>query len=104
MIDAFRCGYAEMLCLKVLATHLKDDRQLLLNPFSHDDIETPFYRVELERTIDEIELLGNIHKTVIVDYEQVRTEEYLIKVTKDATSIEVTLLFLEQFVSFEYRT
>ena len=102
MIEIFGNRYAKLLGLESLAAHLQDDRKLLLNPFSHDDIETPFYRRELEKTIEEIELLGRIHKNVIVDYEKVRTVEYKMRVTKDGTSKEVTILFLEQFNSFEY--
>ena len=102
MIGIFQNKYAKLLGLESLAAHLQDDRKLLLNPFSHDDIETPFYRRELEKTIEEIELLGRIHKNVIVDYEKVRTVEYKMRVTKDGTSNEVTILFLEQFNSFEY--
>ena len=55
----------------------------------------------MEKTIEEIELLGRIHKNVIVDYEKVRTVEYKMRVTKDGTSNEVTILFLEQFNSFD---
>lgn len=102
MIGIFQNKYAKLLGLESLAAHLQDDRKLLLNPFSHDDIETPFYRRELEKTIEEIELLGRIHKNDIVDYEKVRTVEYKMRVTKDGTSNEVTILFLEQFNSFEY--
>lgn len=102
MIGVFQNKYAKLLGLESLAAHLQDDRKLLLNPFSHDDIETPFYRRELEKTIEEIELLGRIHKNVIVDYEKVRTVEYKMRVTKDGTSNEVTILFLELFNSFEY--
>lgn len=102
MIGIFQNKYAKLFGLESLAAHLQDDRKLLLNPFSHDDIETPFYRRELEKTIEEIELLGRIHKNVIVDYEKVRTVEYKMRVTKDGTSNEVTILFLEQFNSFEY--
>lgn len=102
MIDVFGNKYAKFLGLESLAAHLQDDRKLLLNPFSHDDIETPFYRRELEKTIEEIELLSRIHKNVIVDYEKVRTVEYKMRVTKDGTSNEVTILFWEQFNSFEY--
>lgn len=102
MIGTFKQKYAGVLKLESLAAHLQDDRKLLLNPFSHDDIETPFYRREMEQTIKEIELLGEIRKNVIVGYERVRTDEYKLKVRKDATSHEVTILFLEQCISFEF--
>ena len=101
MIGTFKQKYAGVLGLETLAAHLQDDRKLLLNPFSHDDIETPFYRREMEQTIKDIELLGKIRKNVIVGYEKVRTDEYKLTVTKDATSHEVAILFLEQHISFE---
>lgn len=56
----------------------------------------------MEKTIEEIEQLGRIHKNVIVDYEKVRTVEYKMRVTKDEESNDVTIMFLEQFNSFEY--
>lgn len=102
MIETFKQKYAKLLGLESLAAHLQDDRKLLLNPFSHDDIVTPFYRRELEQTIEEIEELGKIHKSVVVGYDKVRTDEYKMIVTKDAISIEVTFIFIEQFISFEY--
>lgn len=102
MIGIFQNKYAKLLGLESLAAHLQDDRKLLLNPFSHDDIETPFYRRELEKTIEEIEQLGRIHKNVIVDYEKVRTVEYKMRVTKGEKSNEVTIFFVEQFNSLEY--
>lgn len=101
MIGAFRANYAKVLGLESLAAHLQNDRKLLLNPFSHDDIETPFYRGELEQTIEDVALLEKIHKTVIVSYDKVRNDEYRIVVANDVESFEVTLWFLEQYVSFE---
>ncbi len=102
MIDIFKQKYADLLGLKVLAAHLQDDRQLLLNPFSHDDIDTPFYREELKRTLEEIETLAGIQKTIIVKYEDVRVTTYKLSVTKDGASVDCDILFLEQFVSFQY--
>lgn len=102
MIDAFRENYAQVLGMESLAAHLQDDRRVLLNPFSHDDIETPFYRGEMEQAISEIEQLAKIQKQVIVGYDKVRIDEYKLRAEKDDMSHEVTILFLEQFVSFEY--
>lgn len=102
MIEKFKQKYAELLGLTSLAAHLQDGRKLLLNPFSHDDIETPFYRGEMEQTIKDVEELEKISKNVIVGYEKVRTDDFKMIVTKDAASNEVTILFLEQYLSFEY--
>lgn len=101
MIEMFKQKYASLLRLESVAMQLQDDRKLLLNPFSHDDVETPFYRGELEQTIENVELLGKIKKQIVVGYDKVRTDEYKFIVTKDAASLEVKILFLEQYVAFE---
>ncbi len=102
MIDIFRKKYANLLGLQALAAHLQDDRQILLNPFSHDDIDTPFYRKELDRTLEEIEILARIQKTIIVKYEDVRVIKYRMSVSKDSIAVDCEILFLEQFASFQY--
>lgn len=102
MIDIFKQKYAKILHLESLAALLQNDRKLLLNPFSHDDIHTPFYRQELEQTMAGIELLSKIRKKIIVDYEKVRTEEYNLIVENDETCIKAVIRFQEQFVAFEY--
>lgn len=66
------------------ATHLQDARQLLLNPFSHDDIETPFYKEELKLIIKEMEELQKIDRTVIVDYPDVRRKVFVFKMNNVA--------------------
>lgn len=101
MIGTFKQKYASFLGLETVAMHLQNDRKFLLNPFSHDDIETPFYRREMKQTIMDVELLCKIKKRIVVSYDKVRTDKYKLIVTKDSTTHEVKILFLEQYLAFE---
>ncbi len=38
------------------------DRQRILNPFSHDDIETPYYMGELKTALDTMEKLNKVKR------------------------------------------
>lgn len=82
MIQCF-VSLAKDMNLDGVAPHLNGERKLLLNPFSHDDIYTPFYRNELEMTIRDIENLSKITGGVVVDYQDVRNKEFRIKMDKD---------------------
>ena len=75
LIDLYR-KFANKIGLPDVIPHLQDERKLLLNPFSHDDIDTPFYRTELELTINEIENLSKIDKKIVVDTEDVNEKEF----------------------------
>ena len=87
-----------------IAAHIQDERKLLLNPFSHDDIETPFYKRELESIIKEIEELNKITRTKIIDYSAVRTEEFLFKMNNPSNEMnfEGKIIFLETMSEYEY--
>lgn len=100
MIQTFSSKYGKALGKDSLFARLQNERKLLLNPFSHDDVETPFYRGELEQVIRDIEELQTIEKKVYVDYNDVRTKEYKMVVKKDAVEINTDILFLEQYVGF----
>lgn len=50
----------KMTPLEHLFPGIDTDRKLILNPFSHDDLETSFYRGELKSLIADIEMLCNI--------------------------------------------
>lgn len=88
--------------LNGVAPHLNGERKLLLNPFSHDDIYTPFYKNELKNTIREIENLSKIRGGVVVDYQDVRSKEFCIKMDKDGVSYEIVLTFNERLYRYEY--
>ena len=94
--------YAKDIGIPNVIPHLQDERKLLLNPFSHDDIDTPFYRTELEMSIKEIEALSKISKTVVVDSKNLHTTEYLFRMEKDGTMYDFTIIFKEMFYMYEY--
>ncbi len=85
-----------------IAPSLHNDRRLILNPFSHDDIETPFYRQELENLISELEKLSMIEKVVIIDNLHIRRPEYQLKVSNGTFTHYATIEFLESYVKLEY--
>ena len=87
------CRYAQNIALPDVIPHLQDERKLLLNPFSHDDINTPFYRNELDFTIHEIENLSRISRRIVVKAEDVYEKEYLFRIEKDGTLYHFTIIF-----------
>ena len=101
MIQCF-VSLAKDMNLDGVAPHLNGERKLLLNPFSHDDIYTPFYRNELEMTIRDIENLSKITGGVVVDYQDVRNKEFCIKMDKDGVSYEIIIKFNERLYRYEY--
>lgn len=85
-----------------VAPSLQNDRRLILNPFSHDDIETPFYRQELENLIIELERLTNIEKTIIIGIQEIRQPNYQVKVHNGEYVHTATIGFTESFIKLEY--
>lgn len=96
------CRFAKNIGLPDVIPHLQDERKLLLNPFSHDDINTPFYRDELVFTIHEIENLARISRRIVVKAKDVYEKEYLFRIEKDGTSYDFTIIFKEMFYVYEY--
>lgn len=82
--------------------HLQDERKLLLNPFSHDDINTPFYRNELELTIQEIETLSKISRKIVVDAKDVYNKDYLFRIDNEGNLYDFTIFFKEMFYEYKY--
>ena len=101
MIQCF-VSLAKDMNLDGVAPHLNGERKLLLNPFSHDDIYTPFYRNELEMSIRDIENLSKITGGVVVDYQDVRNKEFRIKMDKDGVFYEIIIKFNERLYRYEY--
>lgn len=96
------CRFAKNIGLPDVIPHLQDERKLLLNPFSHDDINTPFYRNELDFTIQEIENLSRISRRIVVKAKDVYEKEYLFRIEKDGTLYDFTIIFKEMFYEYEY--
>lgn len=101
MIQSF-VSLAKEINLNNVAPHLNGERKLLLNPFSHDDIYTPFYRNELEKTIREIENLSKITGCVVVNYQDIRNKDFCIKMDKDGVTYETIINFNERLYKYEY--
>lgn len=101
LIDHYR-QFAHKIGLPDVIPHLQDERKLLLNPFSHDDIDTPFYRTELELTINEIENLSKIDKNIVIDTKDVNEKEFVFRMEKDGTVYEFIIIFKERFYEYRY--
>ena len=87
-----------------IVPHMDDNRRLILNPFSHDDIETPFYRSELDSLIKEIGELKKIEKQILVNTDNIRNTLYELKVSNNGHESKIGILFLEKFYLYKYET
>lgn len=85
-----------------VAPSLQNDRRLILNPFSHDDIESPFYRQELDNLISELEKLIAIEKRLIVDNQQIRRLQFKIEVNNGEYTHYAIIEFLESLIELKY--
>ncbi len=84
-----------------IAHGISTDRKLVLNPFSHDDIETPFYHAELERLITCCERMGKIERKDIVGADMIHRETCKIVVSNAGHSAESTFVFHEGMTQYE---
>ena len=66
----YYCGFPD------IAPNLTNDRRLILNPFSHDDLDTPLFKRELRESIEQLELLNGASKETIVDSDKVHIETF----------------------------
>lgn len=85
-----------------IAHGLSTDRKLILNPFSHDDIETPFYRAELERLIACCSKLSEIKRKDIVTTKMVRNGIFQLMVNNAGYAAEASFEFYERMVCYIY--
>lgn len=77
-----------------LASNLTNDRQLILNPFSHDDLDTPLFKQELRESIAQLELISKAQKETLVDAAKVGVEDYLMEIKNGEFISEVRFSFL----------
>ena len=80
-----------------------DDRKLLMNPFSHDDMHCQAYRMEIETLISQIKDLENVKAKMIVDYDHVRNGTYKMEMTNYGYTKTIEFEFLERFDIMTYR-
>ena len=85
-----------------IAHGISTDRKLLLNPFSHDDVDTPFYRTELERLIECCEELAKIERKDLVDEARAHNEVCKIEVNNGAFQAVSTFTFVEKMTLYRY--
>lgn len=77
-----------------LAPNLTNDRQLILNPFSHDDLDTPLFKRELKESIEQLEAISKAEKIVIVDEQNVHVTTYKMEMHKDGYVSFAEFVFL----------
>ena len=86
-----------------IAPNLSQHRQLIMNPYSHDDIETPLYRSELKTAIDEVEELTRIEKRqVLTDEIDINNRLFQISISDGASTIAAVFFFTERFECVTY--
>ena len=103
-LNGLICNFEKMriaIGMPDLAHGLSADRQLILNPFSHDDVDTSFYHAELQRLITCCEHLKSIKKRPLVASSQVHHETGKIVVQNGAFQAEATFLYNEAMYLYE---
>ena len=80
-----------------------DDRKLIMNPFSHDDMHCQAYRVEVETLLRQIKDLEGVKAKMLVDYDKVRNGIFRMEMTNNGHTHAVEFEFLERFDVMSYR-
>ena len=73
-----------------------------MNPYSHDDVETPLYRRELEQAVADVERLTKVEKKRLIKDEEIGNKVFKISITNGARTIESTFVFTERFERVTY--
>ena len=79
-----------------------DDRKLLMNPFSHDDMHCQAYRTEVENLLHQIKDLESVKVKTIVDYDQVRNGIFKMEMTYNGHTNTIEFEFTERFGVMSY--
>jgi hypothetical protein len=79
-----------------------DDRKLLMNPFSHDDMHCQAYRIEVETLLHQIKDLGTVKARMIVDYDKVRNGTFTMVMTNNGHTNTIEFEFTERFGVMSY--
>lgn len=80
-----------------------DDRKLLMNPFSHDDMHCQAYRIEVETLLSQIKDLEDVKAKVLVDYDNVRSTRFKMEMTHNGHTKTVEFEFSERFSVMSYK-
>ena len=86
-----------------VAPSLHNSRRLILNPFSHDDINTPFYRNELEELMIELEKLSEVSRRTLNLDEDLHSKRFTLKITNAEFSRHATFVFAEYYHELSYK-
>ena len=95
-------GFFAQYGLPDLAPHLNSYRKLILNPMSHADLDTAFFRNELQACIGEITALKGLTKTLLFENEIDAKEPFWMTVTQGGTTCVVEFVFNEQMACINY--
>lgn len=79
-----------------------DDRKLLMNPFSHDDMHCQAYRIEVETLIRQIKDLEAVKMKMIVDYDTVKNGVFKMGMTNLGHTKSIEFEFTERFGVMSY--
>ena len=85
-----------------IVPNLSNHRKLVMNPYSHDDVETPLYRRELEQAVEDVERLTKVEKKRLIKDEEIGNKVFKISITNGARTIESTFVFTERFERVTY--
>ena len=85
-----------------IVPNLSNHRKLVMNPYSHDDVETPLYRRELEQAVADVERLTKVEKKRLIKDEEIGNKVFKISITNGARTIESTFVFTERFERVSY--
>lgn len=106
-IKSFLLDECKILALQEFLSDIDMQRKLMFNPFSHDDVDTPFYREELKRYIKHLPILEEIEKIQIYDDNKIRKAIFKIELGNatpdDGNETYVKFMFLERFYKVDFR-
>lgn len=85
-----------------VAPSLNTDRQLIMNPFSHDDIDTPIYRDELRKLIDDLKKLNEVKRESLTSPEEINNAEFEIKISNREHDASVKFQYREMYYVYRY--
>lgn len=85
-----------------VAHSLNTDRQLILNPFSHDDIETPLYREELRNLIADLQNLKNVEREPLTTPDDINNTEFELKASNNGHQASVKFRYKEMRYVYRY--
>lgn len=85
-----------------LTPKLDQHRRYVLNPLSHDDIDAPIYRMEIDDAIKEIRTLGELEYTNIIGGDDIATKEFKIQLDNAGQILTLKFVFIERFGIIKY--